>query len=379
MQKEHLMNSVLEKLDKRKTFGNLRKLHVSQGLIDFASNDYLGLAKSQNLIQRVFNEWEHHRSTCNFLGSTGSRLLTGNSSYAQALEDRIALFHGYEAGLIYNCGYMANVGLITTVAGIDDTIIFDVNVHASCRDGIRLSRAHGLPFKHNDLDHLENRLKSCAKKGNRYICIESIYSTDGSIAPINEISLLAEHYGAHLIVDEAHAVGVIGPNGRGLVAEYGLTNKVFAQVNTFGKALGTCGAIVLGSNTLKQALINFSRPYIYTTALPFHVLAAIKCSYDLFPTLDNERSWLQQLIYKAHLGACKTHIQSIKIKGNKPVQMVMKMLAVDGFDVRPFMSPTIQKGQELLRICFHAFNTEHETTMLLERITHHRSTINEYC
>lgn len=320
---------------RREKLGNLRKLPACQVLVDFSSNDYLGLARKL--------EWSGR------FGSTGSRLLNGNSTYAVELEERIAKFHGYEAGLLFNCGYMANLGLLSILTG---TILFDAQVHASTRDGIALSRANAFPFRHNDLEHLENRLKNSS--GVRFICIESIYSTDGSIAPLPEICHLAKQYGAEVIVDEAHATGVMGPQGRGLVAEHNLTDQIFAQVVTFGKGLGAYGAIVLGSNTLKASLINFATSFIYTTAPPLQVLAAIKCSYDLFPTMEKERAHLKKL------SGCKTHILSVPIQGNAEVKKAAQTLREHGFDVRPLLSPTVQRGHEALRICLHAFNTEKE-------------------
>jgi 8-amino-7-oxononanoate synthase len=360
-----------ERLLKRKRFGNLRQLPIIRDLIDFSSNDYLGLAKSSNLAASVMQEERVHTDLLNGLGSTGSRLLTGNSIYAQELEDRIAMFHGYEAGLLFNCGYMANVGLLSTIGGFEETIFFDVGVHASTRDGIRLSRAKAFPFRHNDLEHLENRLNNLPTQGARFICVESIYSTDGTQAPLLELCRLARDYGAHVIVDEAHAVGVCGPSGRGLVAAHHLTAHLFAQVVTFGKALGTYGAIVLGSHSLKQALINFATSYIYTTAPPLRLLTAIKCSYDLFPRLEKERSHLNQLIQsvrETYPNSSGTHIQSVAVKGNEAVKCVAERLSQQGFDVRPLMSPTVQRGEEVLRICLHAFNTEGELRALLEYV-----------
>ena len=360
-----------KKLAKRKKQGNLRQLQIIQSLIDFSSNDYLGLARSPKLAAAVAQEWEMHLNHPNRMGSTGSRLLTGNSQYAQDLEHRIAQFHDYEAGLLFSCGYMANLGLLPAIAYQKDTIFFDAEVHASTHDGIRLSRANAFAFRHNDLEHLENRLKNCSLQGNRFICIESIYSTNGSSAPLIEICQLAKKYEAHLIVDEAHAVGTCGPNGRGLIAKYHLTAHIFAQITTFGKALGTYGAIILGNHALKQALINFATPYIYTTALPFHILAAIKCSYDLFPEMENERQHLYNLIQKfckMYPSSSITPIQSIPIKGNEAIKHVAQKLIDQGFDVRPLLSPTVQRGHEALRICLHSFNTESELAALANHI-----------
>lgn len=357
------------KLLKRESQGNLRHLSVSQNLIDFSSNDYLGLARSSNLADLVAQELRQSQTPLNGLGSTGSRLLTGNSTYAQDLEAKIAAFHGFEAGLLFNCGYMANLGLISTIANREDTIFFDSKVHASTHDGICLSKVNAIPFRHNDTAHLENRLKNCVTKGDRFICVESIYSTDGSIAPLAEICHIAKEYQAYVIVDEAHAVGVCGYQGRGLVAEHKLCSSVFAQITTFGKAIGTHGAIVLGSQLLKQSLINFSTPYIYTTALPMHSLIAINCSYSLLACMESERNHIQSLVrlYNDSIASnSKTHIQSIPIEGNKAAKELAQKILKEGFDVRPLLSPTVQRGKEVLRICLHAFNTKTELETLLD-------------
>lgn len=362
----HLKSRLL----KRVKMGNLRQLQLPQDLIDFSSNDYLGLARSPQLTASILQEWKKSTSHLR-VGSTGSRLLTGNCLYAQNLEEKIAKFHGYETGLLFNCGYMANVGLLSAIATEESVIFYDSAVHASIHDGIRLSRAQAFPFKHNDLEHLEKRLKTCLSQGDRFICIESLYSTDGSLAPLAEICQLAKKYEAELIVDEAHAVGALGPQGRGLIAAHNKMDHVFAQVITFGKALGTYGAIVVGNDILKQALINFATSYIYTTALPFQTLAAIKCSYDLFPSMDQERQKLQNLIRQfraAYPSASLSHIQAIPIRGNNAVKDAARAIAKKGFDVRPLMSPTVQKGHEILRICLHAFNKAEEVAELIHHI-----------
>lgn len=359
------MTKALEtRLRKREQQGNLRKLQLPPTACDFSSNDYLGLATSLELRLKVFEECQKGL----LIGSTGSRLLTGNSLYAEVLEEKIASFHGYEAGLLFSCGYLANVGVLTAVTDEHSVIFYDAAIHASTHEGIRLSRAKAFGFRHNDLNHLEERLKACSGHGDRLICIESIYSTDGSMAPLTEMSQLAKKYAAELIVDEAHAVGVCGPQGRGLVAAHRLMDQVFAQVTTFGKALGTYGAIVLGTHRLKEALINFATSCIYTTALPFPILAAIRASYDLFPQMDQKREHLQRLIdhYRSLFpSSSRTHLQSIPLKGNDAVVKQSKRLIDQGFDLRPLMSPTVRKGHESLRVCLHAFNTERELSQLL--------------
>lgn len=360
-----------QRLSKRKALHNLRQLRVAQNLIDFSSNDYLGLARSPQLAASTLQEWGQRSGPLNGLGSTGSRLLSGNSFYIQDLEEKISSFHGFEAGLLFNCGYMANVGLLSSIGGSEEMVFFDTGVHASTHDGIRLSRSKAFPFRHNDLEHLKMRLQKNCTSGDRFICIESVYSTDGSSAPLPEICRLAKEYGAHVIVDEAHAVGACGPEGRGLVAKYGLTSDVFAQITTFGKALGTHGAIVLGSSLLKEVLINFATSYIYTTALPHHALAAIKCSYDLLPQLEEERSALQRLIRlfsQMFPHASSTHIQSLPMHSNRSAKETSERLREQGFDVRALTSPTVQRGHESLRICLHAFNTEDELLSLQDSL-----------
>lgn len=355
----------MHKLLKRKEAGNLRGLEIRENLIDFASNDYLGLARSSQLATLFLKEWKKSP----LLGSTGSRLLTGNSAYAQSLEERIATLHGFESCLLFNCGYMANLGLITTISSSQNAIFFDSKIHASIRDGLSLSRAHAHPFRHNDLEHLEKRLKNCTMTKERFVCVESIYSTDGSKAPLIEMVELVRKYEAKLIVDEAHAIGVCGKQGLGLVAELGISRKIYAQVITFGKALGVFGAAVLGTPLLRESLINFATSFIYTTALPFPTLAAIKCSYDLFPSLEKERRDIERLI--SHFSTpcpSETHIQSIAIRGNHPVKNLAQQLVADGFDVRALTSPTVRRGEERLRICLHAFNTIDSLTHLLERV-----------
>ncbi len=350
----------MKELIKRKHLGTFRFLQLKGNLIDFASNDYLGLAKSNNLRQAVFNEWKSLKS----FGSTGSRLLTGNNSYVHHLEESIATFHGFEAGLIFNCGYMANLGLASSIASKDDVFLYDTNIHASLREGIRMSRAKAFPFRHNDVKHLETRLKKIPKNGNLYICIESVYSTDGSIAPLGDIFHLSQTYGAHLIVDEAHAIGVLGKDGRGIVFDSGLGGEIFAQIVTFGKALGAFGAIILGNQSLKEILINFAKPFIYTTALPFPCLAAIKCSYELFPQLETERNHLQNLIQIANFS--KTPIQPIPVKNNSAAHTLVSKISHEGFDVRAFLSPTVPRGKEILRITLHTFNSKEELEKLLK-------------
>lgn len=370
-------NFLSSALQKRQEQNALRKLIINNSLIDFCSNDYLGFAKSKELLDSTeFELSTFNFQTSNFLGSTGSRLLAGNSAYAEELEKKIATFHNAEAGLIYNSGYDANVGLFSALGQKGDTIIYDELIHASVRDGIKLSSATAFMFRHNDIPHLEERLKIA--QGKVYVAVESIYSMDGDTALLKKISLLYKKYNANLIVDEAHATGITINNGRGIVQQLNLENDIFARVHTFGKALGCHGAIVLGSDLLRNFLINFSRSFIYTTALPVKSLVAMNQSYQLLQKSDILIQQLHERInyFKNHLSenaksyliGSDSPIQCIVVSGNEKVKKLATALQNSGYDVRPILSPTVSKGKERLRICIHVFNTTEEIQGLCDEI-----------
>ena len=364
-------------LEKRKQENSFRTLSVNDSLIDFCSNDYLGFARSTELrekIDRELSRIKNQESRIN--GSTGSRLLRGNTIFAEDIENFIAEFHRAEAGLIYNSGYDANIGLFSSVPQKGDTIIYDDLVHASIRDGIRLSFANNFSFKHNDTDHLEQKIK--AAKGTIYIAVESVYSMDGDFSPLKEIVELCKKYDCNLIVDEAHATGIFGKRGEGRVVELGLEQKIFARIHTFGKALGCHGGVVLGSKILRDFLINFSRSFIYTTALPLHSLISIKSAYDILSNETNIILKINKLInsFKIKIEVIKniqiiesnSPIQCIILGGNDKTKSVAKKIQKEGYDVRPILSPTVPKGKERLRICLHTFNTEKEIVGLVKTL-----------
>ena len=358
-------------LNKRESDGSLRKLKYENNLIDFCSNDYLGYANSIDLQNRIKNfNLENNK----VYGSSGSRLISGNYKFTEEVEKYISNLHNAEAGLIFNSGFDANLGLLSSVPQKNDTIIFDELCHASFRDGIRLSFAKNFSFKHNDIKDLESKLK--IGEGNIYVVVESVYSMDGDLAPLIEISNLCEVYFANLIVDEAHATGVIGDKGEGLIQFLNLQKKVFARIHTFGKAIGCHGAIVLGSESLRKYLINFARSFIYTTALPYHSMVSIKCAYE---KLINDCESIEKLrhlinlfkfeikkIENIKLIESNTAIQCLVIAGNENVKNASSYLQKKGLDVRAIMSPTVPKGKERLRICLHSFNTENDVNELVD-------------
>jgi 8-amino-7-oxononanoate synthase len=368
---ENSSDNISKKISRRIAENSLRVLQKENSLIDFCSNDYLGFARNTDLHESII----HYDYSClkNYSGSTGSRLLTGNNNFVQELEADIALFHSAENGLIYNSGYTANIGLLSAIAEKDDTVIFDALCHASIRDGVILSKSKSIKFRHNDINHLEEILKKT--NGNKYVVIESVYSMDGDSAPLYDLACICEKHNANLIVDEAHATGIFGNNGEGLVNELNLRDKVFAGVHTFGKALGCHGAIVLGSEKLIQYLINFSRAFIYTTALPAHNLVAIKKSYEKLKKADynklrfkNNIRLFKEKAKKSNLNFIESNsaIHSLIIKGNTEAKNKSEFLKQQGFDVRAVLSPTVAEGTERLRFCIHEFNTSEEIERLFE-------------
>jgi 8-amino-7-oxononanoate synthase len=366
---KHLHN----KLAAREQDNLLRKLTIPTNLIDFSSNDYLGLSRCEelyNLIQEKVQNLPHHN------GATGSRLLTGNSAYTEQVEATLANVFKAEAALLFNSGYAANQGVISCIALKGDTIIYDELAHACMRDGARLSLANRYPFRHNDLQDLEDKLKKAT--GNIFIAVESIYSMDGDTCPLEELITLADTYSATIILDEAHSTGILGERGNGLATTLGLEKKIPIRIYTFGKAMGVHGACVVGTRALINYLVNFSRTFIFTTAMPIHGIAAIDCSFNYLTENIQLQQMLQEKINhflnvsaKINSGKLKSksQIQGIIIPGNEKIKEAANALQLHGFDVRPIVSPTVGKGTERLRICLHTYNSEEEMSQLVDYIS----------
>lgn len=365
-------NFLESKLKERTTNGLLRKLTNTSLPFDFSSNDYLGFAKSSTLKTLIKTQLEAITNSIN--GSGGSRLLSGNHPYTEQTEQFIADFHQAQSGLIFNSGYDANVGLLSSIPQRGDTTITDELIHASLIDGARLSYAERFRFKHNDLVDLEQKLKNA--KGIKYVVVESVYSMDGDTAPLTEISKLCDEYGANLIVDEAHATGIFGEKGKGLVVQLNLQSKVFARIVTFGKAIGTHGAVILGSENLRNYLINFARSFIYTTAAPIHSIVAVNCAYQMlnagnFEQQISEKIELYNSLIKAidlPIISSNSAIQTILFYNNDDARHAAQQLQNKGFDVKAILSPTVAIGKERLRICLHTYNTDQEIEDLVNEL-----------
>ena len=351
MLEENLQNA----LDIRASENSLRKLKISEGMVDFCSNDYLGFA---------MKEWGAKGE----FGSGGSRLISGTHKVHEEFEGWLAKFHGAKAALLFNSGYDANLGLFSTVPKKGDTVIYDQLCHASIRDGLRLSAARSFSFKHNDVEDLKKRLGQAT--GQVFVAVESVYSMDGDSAPLVEIANVCEEHRANLIVDEAHATGVFGKSGKGLCQELGV--EAFARVHTFGKALGGHGAVVLGSKVLREYLVNFCRPFIYTTALPPQ---SVRHVWEAYKSLEDcsEKTMLKDNIVAFKEGfsgsgliESESPIQCVVIGGNDRCKKVTGELQKFGLDVRPILYPTVEEGKERIRICLHSFNSKTEIAQLCE-------------
>ncbi len=370
--------SLISKLKQREGNNSLRKLALPNHLIDFASNDYLGFSKSE----AIFNETHSYLIDNSILqnGATGSRLLSGNHSVYKEAENYIAKFHQVESALIFNSGYDANVGFFGAVPQRNDIILFDELSHASIRDGIQLSNAKSYKFQHNDFEDLERLIQKLRPKTQDlesiYIVTESVFSMDGDTPNLEELVSICNKYNCFLIVDEAHALGVFGDCGEGLVQMLGLQDAIFARIVTFGKGLGCHGAAILGSQKLVDYLINFARSFIYTTGLSPHSVATILVGYQHLETEKEALKKLRENVIhfnqeKKLLGLnplfvkSKSAIQSAIIPGNQKVKSIAHQLQEKGFDVKAILSPTVPEGQERLRFCLHSYNSKEEISEVL--------------
>ncbi len=374
--------NLLTKLDARKQNQSFRELPVFNDLIDFSSNDYLGFSKSEIIFEETHQCLLNKNLKIN--GATGSRLISGNHELYQETEHFIAEFHQSETALIFNSGYDANVGFFGSVPQRNDIILFDELCHASIRDGILMSNAKSYKFNHNDFVDLEKLIERlCYIERSRdaidfeiYLVTESVFSMDGDCPNLKELIRVNEKYNCLLVIDEAHALGVFGENGQGLVQEYQYQNKIFARIMTFGKGLGCHGAAILGNQELKDYLVNFARSFIYTTGLSPHAVATILIAYKHLAKDKTEVEKLRENIVhfnqqKNLLGLkplfvrSKSAIQSAIIPGNEKIKQIAKILQEKGFNVKAILSPTVPEGQERLRICLHSYDSKENISEVL--------------
>ncbi|MFC6877337.1 aminotransferase class I/II-fold pyridoxal phosphate-dependent enzyme [Flavobacterium myungsuense] len=371
-------NNLSLKIELRKQNNALRKLSIPKDLIDFSSNDYIGFALSETIFQESHQYLIDKNIKTN--GATGSRLLSGNHQLYQEAEKRIAQFHQSESALIFNSGYDANVGFFSSVPQKGDFILYDELSHASIRDGLQLSNAKSYKFKHNDLDDLEQLILRIQKEHSEiYIVTESVFSMDGDTPNLKELVQLSNKYNCYLVVDEAHALGVFGLNGEGILQLEEIQNNVFARIITFGKGLGCHGAAIVGSLELQEYLINFSRSFIYTTGLSPHAVATILIGYQHLEETKNIQKLKENIIHfnqeknvfglKPLFVRSKSAIQSAIIPGNDAVKAIANQFQEKGYDVKAILSPTVPEGQERLRFCLHSYNSKEEISEVLKLLS----------
>ncbi len=332
-----------------------RSLEVGKG-IDFSSNDYLGLANHPHIRKAMVRALEEGIP----LGATGSRLLRGHTVWHAALEQSLSAFKQGEPVLIFNSGYDANTGILSCLCGAGDLVFCDSLIHASMIDGIRASKAERVIFAHNDMEQLAAALAQSRPARHRFIVVESLYSMDGDRAPLRELAALAKKFEAMLIVDEAHATGLFGPQGAGLCAAEGVRATV--TIHTCGKAWGSFGAFISCNTVIRDYLVNHCRRLIFTTALP--PLLAVQWQAVLLvmaqePWRAQQALAMASRFRQAVAGFCDT--------GNSDSQIVPLMLGTDrtalnmaeslqaqGFDIRAIRPPTVPRGTARLRIAFNA-------------------------
>ncbi|UVW35980.1 8-amino-7-oxononanoate synthase [SAR92 clade bacterium H455] len=340
-----------------------------RSLINFCSNDYLGLASHPDIVQALKQAADLYGT-----GSGASHLVSGHSVVHQKLEEQLAEYTGRPRALLFSTGYMANIGAINALIGRPDLVLQDQLNHASLLDGGRLSQADFKRYKHVDMSSLEQRLEQ-SSAARKLIVSDGVFSMDGNLAPLREISSLAKKHSAWLMVDDAHGVGVLGQHGGGLVEELNMSvEQVPVLVGTLGKSFGTFGAFVAGSEALIETLIQFSRSYIYTTALPPAIAAATLASLKIVREETWRRDKLAQLVMRFRRGAeqiglqlaeSNTPIQPVLINNDEKVMQVGQALRAAGFLVGAIRPPTVPVGSGRLRITFSADHSEEQVDKLV--------------
>lgn len=341
-------------------------------VVNFCSNDYLGLANHPDIV-RSFKS-----ATDKFgVGSGSAHLICGHGYAHHALEEELAEFTGRDRALLFSTGYMANMGAISTLVGRGDTVFEDRLNHASLLDGGLLSGAKFKRYAHADTNHLDNILDKAV--GNKLIVTDGVFSMDGDTAPLRALSGVAKQHSAWLMVDDAHGLGVLGDGGGGILEQEGLQQSdVQVLVGTLGKAFGTFGAFVAGSEELIETLIQKARPYIYTTALPPAIAEATRASLKIIQTESWRREKLKKLTERFRAGAgqlglpllaSSSPIQPVLVGQSEKAVAVSNALFDSGFLVSAIRPPTVPANAARLRVTFSTMHEEHQVDQLLDALT----------
>jgi 8-amino-7-oxononanoate synthase len=368
---------ILAELSDLESRAELRQLETVHG-IDFSSNDYLGLATDPRMKKSILESVNSAKR----IASTGSRLLSGHEEAWAVLEHDFARWVGAEAALYFTSGYAANIGLLSALLRTEDVVFSDSANHASLIDGIRLAKCRRVIFPHNDLDFLEDQLRlNSAVSEARVIVVESIFSMEGDHAPLADLAALGERYGAELIVDEAHAIGVRGPRGSGCVAEAGLCDRVLATVHTCGKALAAAGAFVCGSENLRRLLINRARTFIFSTALPPYFVSQVAAGMNLAADAETGRARLLELSAFLrrtlrsngfYIAGVDLQIVPVILGYNDAALHFAGYLQTRGFGVRAIRPPTVPPGSARLRLSLTANHSQEILANLVAAMVHAR-------
>ncbi|MBY6033498.1 8-amino-7-oxononanoate synthase [Marinobacter daepoensis] len=381
------MRDFAQEIEQRKLAGLYRSRRLVSGpqqptlvadgkaLLSFCSNDYLGLANNPEIIGAMTSSLPDVG-----VGGAASHLVCGHHEAHHHLEQRLAMFTGRSAALFFSTGYMANLGVISALAGRGDTVFSDRLNHASIIDGCILSRAKVRRYPHGDVAALEAML--AATSGHKLVVTDGVFSMDGDIAPLRELARVCRCHDALLVVDDAHGLGVLGPQGRGSVAEAGLSEEeVPVLVGTLGKGIGTSGAFVAGSEVLIDYLVQKARTYIYTTAMPPALAVATCSSLDVVERDGQRRSHLEGLIRKFRAGAqalgyelmpSRTPIQPIMIGDNWAALALSQSLEAQGVLVTAIRPPTVPEGEARLRVTLSAGHSERDVDLLLQALAKSR-------
>ncbi len=359
-----------EKWRKKHIASCQRQLFDHSDKIDFASNDYLGFAKHKRIEKIIFD----HQKELSFQGSTGSRLISGNRHWIEDIENKIASYHHAEAALIFSSAYQANIGLFSCIADRNDLYLIDENVHASIHDGIRLSYAKSFKFRHNDIEHLHELIKKHSPHfDNIFVVVEGLYSMDGDSPNVDKLIKIIDNHKIFLIVDEAHSFGTMGNDFLGLFNDKSIANQCVARIIGYGKALGFSAAAIVGSQVLKNFLINFSRSFIFSTALPlYHYQITLYLYNELIHHSQTQHQQLKKNIdcYLQHVNAFQNFskntspIQYYRI-GTTDFNKIQKTINDNNIFAKVILPPTVKKGKERIRISLHSFNTEEEIIHLI--------------
>lgn len=355
-------------LDQRYENGRFRKLNAPQsGFIDFYSNDYLGLAGNK-IVQKEFLKSLTENDNEYLFGSTGSRLVSGNVPVFDYAENYLADFFMSESSLLFSSGFQANLAFFSSVPQKCDLVVYDSEIHASIKTSLRQSNAALKSFIHNDIEDLQKKISH--NGGAVYVVVESMYSISGDVAPLLDLTGFCEQNNCLLVVDEAHTTGLYGKEGRGLCCELEIEERVFARIHTFGKALGVAGGLIACSNDLREYLINFSIPFIYSTAMPPVQVKSILFYLNFLRRNNGIHEKLNLNIEKFRQEALMSgvadkfsnfnHILNLKTGSDKLALTLSEYLTTEGFLLKAMLPPTTREGNSSIRIVMHAYNSEEE-------------------